>query len=216
MNPVVSGSMRPGFAVGGVVISERIPVNQLVLRDVIVFKDPENPADLIVHRIVHMTVNKSGQTFIKTRGDANNTEDPWTFTIQGKYAYVVRWSVPLLGYAAVAYQNHRGLVLLGAGILLIGIAASTTFGIRRRGEEQPSAGEPDPPDSTPSTTSVSTNGAERPTVNGAERPTVAVTPKVSSTVSRKISSFYDDEERLHSKDPPTLEEYTETRDWNDR
>jgi len=117
MNPVVSGSMRPGFAVGGVVISERIPVNQLVLRDVIVFKDPENPADLIVHRIVHMTVNKSGQTFIKTRGDANNTEDPWTFTIQGKYAYVVRWSVPLLGYAAVAYQNHRGLVLLGAGIL---------------------------------------------------------------------------------------------------
>src|ERR1039458_7213059 len=52
VNPVVSGSMRPGFAVGGVVISERIPVDQLALRDVMVFARPDDPAKLTVQRIV--------------------------------------------------------------------------------------------------------------------------------------------------------------------
>ena len=134
VNSVLSGSMRPGFAVGGVVISERIPVDQLALRDVMVFASPDNPATLIVHRIVAMSKDKSGQLVIKTQGDANDARDPWTLTIRGKYAYLVRWSVPLLGYAAVAYQNHRGLVLLAAGIVLLAAAISAILKQRRNGE----------------------------------------------------------------------------------
>ena len=110
VNPVVSGSMRPGFAVGGVVISERIPVDQLVLRDVMVFASPDDPAKLIVHRIVAMSKSKSGQLEIMTQGDANIVRDPWKLTIKGNYAYVVRWSLPLLGYVAIAYQIGRAHV----------------------------------------------------------------------------------------------------------
>jgi signal peptidase I len=127
INPVVSGSMRPGFSVGGIVISERIPVDQLALRDVIEFKNPQEPTDLMVHRIVRLTKNKAGQLVIKTQGDANNVEDPWTLTISGKYAYEVRWSVPLIGYVAIDYQNHRGLVLLGVGVVLLSGAAGVVF-----------------------------------------------------------------------------------------
>ena len=160
VNPVVSGSMRPGFAVGGVVISERIPVDQLALRDVMVFRSPDNPANLMVHRIVRMTKNKAGELVIRTQGDANNVEDPWTLTISGKYAYVVRWSLPLLGYAAIAYQNHRGLVLLGAGLLLIVIAVTTIFGRERDEEESPD--EPEPPKPTRTRRTVSTHAEESP------------------------------------------------------
>ena len=133
INPVVSGSMRPGFAVGGVVISERIPVDQLAMRDVIVFKNPQQRSNLMVHRIVAMTKNKAGQLVIRTQGDANNVKDPWTLTISGRYAYVVRWSLPLLGYVSVAYQNHRGLVLLAAGAILLALASTTILKPRRRG-----------------------------------------------------------------------------------
>jgi signal peptidase I len=141
VNPVVSGSMRPGFAVGGVVISERLPVDQLVLRDVMVFASPDDPAQLIVHRIVAMTKSKSGQLEIRTKGDANNVRDSWTLTIRGHYAYVVRWSLPLLGYVAVAYQNNHALVLLGAGIVLIAAAATAILKQRRRDEEPDASGD---------------------------------------------------------------------------
>jgi len=160
VNPVVSGSMRPGFAVGGVVISERIPVDQLVVRDVMVFASPDNPAELIVHRIIAMSKNKSGQWAIKTQGDANNVRDPWTLTIRGNYAYVVRWSLPLLGYVAVAYQNNHGLVLLGAGIVLIVAAASAILKQRRRDEEPDASGESESSESLDTEVTSPTSAAE--------------------------------------------------------
>jgi signal peptidase I len=134
VNPILSGSMRPGLSVGGVVISERVPVSQLVVRDVIVFREPNSPSTQIVHRIVKMTKSKSGQLLINTQGDANTARDPWTLTIKGDYAYRARWSVPLVGYVAVAYENNRGIALLGAGVILIAVAATAVWKPRRRGD----------------------------------------------------------------------------------
>ena len=131
VTPVLSGSMRPGLAVGGVVISQRVPVDSLAVRDVIVFADPYKPSEQIVHRIVRITKNKSGQLQFNTQGDANTVRDPWTITIRGNDVYRVRWSVPLLGYVANSYQRHRGYYLLGAGIVLILIAVSTVLGTRQ-------------------------------------------------------------------------------------
>jgi len=131
VNPVVSGSMRPGFAVGGVVISERVPVNQLMVRDVILFNRPDKPSEQMVHRIVQISKSSTGQILIKTQGDANNVRDPWTLTIRGSDVYRVRWSLPLIGYVAVAYQNNRGPVLLGVGLLIIGVALATAIRERR-------------------------------------------------------------------------------------
>jgi len=45
VTPVLSGSMRPGFSVGGAVISQRVPVDSLHVRDVIIFSDPFKPAE---------------------------------------------------------------------------------------------------------------------------------------------------------------------------
>jgi signal peptidase I len=132
VTPVLSGSMRPGLAVGGVVISERVPVNHLAVRDVIVFRDPNDPSKQVVHRIVRMTGGSSGSRLINTQGDANTVRDLWTLTIRGNYAYRVRWSIPLVGYVAIAYQNNHGLFLLGAGIVLILLAVTAFLEPRRR------------------------------------------------------------------------------------
>lgn len=132
MSPVLSGSMRPGLAVGGVVISQRVRVDSLAVRDVIVFADPYKPSEQIVHRIVRITKGPGGKLLFKTQGDANTVRDPWTLSIPGGYVYRARWTVPLLGYVGNAYQNHRGYFLMGAGIVLILIALSTVLGTRPR------------------------------------------------------------------------------------
>ena len=137
VNPVLSGSMRPGFTVGGVVISQRIPVSQLAVRDVIIFHNPNKPSEEMVHRIVQMTKGPDGQLLIKTQGDANPAPDPWTLTIRGNSIYKVRWSLPLLGYVAVAYQNHRGVALLIAGFVLILVALSMVIRQRRIAKAPP-------------------------------------------------------------------------------
>src|SRR5664280_1029078 len=126
--------MRPGLSVGGVAISESVPVDSLAVQDVIVFQRPDKPSEQVVHRIVQLAVGSSGQVVINTPGDANTVRDPWTLTIRVDSAYRVRWSIPLIGYVAVAFQNHCGVVLLGAGIVLIVIAVLTMVsGPRRRG-----------------------------------------------------------------------------------
>ena len=136
LTPILSGSMRPGLPVGGLAISERVPVDRLVVRDVIVFRDPNDPAKQIVHRIVRLRTSKSGQILINTRGDADTVRDPWTLTIRGRYAYMVRWTVPLVGYLGVAYQNNRGFVLLGIGVVLILVSGGIVLGSIRGNKRQ--------------------------------------------------------------------------------
>jgi len=121
LTPVLSGSMRPGLAVGGVVISERVPVKSLAVRDVIVFSRPDKPSEQVVHRIIHLATNSSGQILINTQGDANKIRDPWTLKVRGSDIYRVRWSLPLLGYSAVFFQNYRGFILLSLGVVVLGL-----------------------------------------------------------------------------------------------
>jgi signal peptidase I len=140
VTPILSGSMRPGLEVGGAAVSQRVAVDSLAVRDVIIFNDPHKPSEQIVHRIVRISKNKYGQLQFNTQGDANTVRDPWTLTIKGDSVYRVRWTIPLLGYVANSYQKHRGYYLLGAGIVLILIAITTVLetrpGRRRRSSPQ--------------------------------------------------------------------------------
>jgi len=144
VTPVLSGSMTPGFPVGGVVVCERVPVSSLAVRDVIVFREPARPSTQVIHRIVKLTDNTAGPALINTQGDANPAQDPWTLTIQGDVAYRADWSLPLIGYAAIFYQNHRGLAVLGAGILALAVAVSFALG-----DHGPSKGRREAPSDSP-------------------------------------------------------------------
>jgi signal peptidase I len=141
--PILSGSMRPGFPVGGVVVAERIPTSTLAVGDVIIFQDPDRPSDQVVHRIVQLTVGQSGQPALRTKGDANTAEDPWTFGLKGTSVYVAQFTLPLLGYPAV--NTNHGIDLIIGGLILLLIALSTVISHERRAAAAKARVGPDSP-----------------------------------------------------------------------
>jgi signal peptidase len=115
--------MRPGLQPGDIVVTQRVPVSDLHVRDVIVFHPPDEGDRQTVHRIVKLKV-KDGATVITTRGDANNVNDPAVTALTGASAYRVARVVPLVGYPAVwLADGHHGLLAIGLGLLLLVAAA---------------------------------------------------------------------------------------------
>ena len=49
--------------------------------DVITYRPPagSGPAGLVTHRIVAITTDEAGRRTFRTKGDANDVADPWTF-----------------------------------------------------------------------------------------------------------------------------------------
>jgi signal peptidase I len=124
VRPVLSGSMVPLLPVGGVVVTERVPISSLRVGDVVVFHRPDRPAELVVHRIVALTPGVAGPV-VRTKGDANGMPDPWQVTLRGTTAYRASFSVPVIGYVAVWAHGPAGrqtflilglLLLVGAGV----------------------------------------------------------------------------------------------------
>ncbi len=161
--PVLSGSMRPGLQPGDVVITHRVPISSLQVRDVIVFRPPDEGGKQTVHRIVKIA-EQDGKTSITTRGDANSVDDATVTALTGASAYRVTRIVPLLGYPAVWLQNGKhGLLVIGLGVILLVAGAitvlrrekqpeSATPGDQSGSEDAPAGGDGDTPDDTPSDT----------------------------------------------------------------
>ncbi|MGP8160503.1 MAG: signal peptidase I [Candidatus Dormibacteria bacterium] len=141
VTPILSGSMRPGFPVGGVAVAERMPMDRLAVGDVILFQNPYQPSVQMVHRIIQLNIGDSGQPVVRTKGDANPVADPWTVTLHGKDVYVVQFTLPLLGYPAV-YTNHGVDLMVGGAILLIVVVGTVVARERhgRRGRADPERG----------------------------------------------------------------------------
>ncbi len=117
--PVLSGSMRPGMQPGDVAITQRVPISDLKVRDVLVFYPPNETRQPTVHRIVKLTV-KRGTTSITTWGDANLVPDPAVSSLKGSTAYRMVRVLPLAGYPAIWLQNGgRGTLAIGLGALLL-------------------------------------------------------------------------------------------------
>jgi signal peptidase I len=143
VRPVLSGSMRPGLPVGGVVITERVPISSLHVRDVVVLHRPDQPGELVVHRIISLKPGPSGPV-VRTQGDANSEPDPWTVTLRGDTAYRAVYSLPLVGYAAVwahSATGRRFLLLIGL-VMVLGAALGGVLVRRKRATSNGEALEP--------------------------------------------------------------------------
>jgi signal peptidase len=132
LHPVLTGSMRPGFALGSVVVVKRVPVQSVAVRDVILFHKPGHPSEYVVHRVIDIS-NKSGQRVIETKGDNNPVKDPWHVALAGRFAYRAQFTIPFLGYAALyAHRPQtRRLALYLAAALMVLAAVSA---MRSKGE----------------------------------------------------------------------------------
>jgi signal peptidase len=129
---IVSGSMTGTYDRGSLVLDEVVPVEQLREGDVITYRPPAGagPAGLVTHRIAAITSDKVGARVFRTKGDANQAADPWTFMLPKGEQARVRASVPYLGFALAAL-GRRDLRLLIVGLPAGLIALMSIAGLWR-------------------------------------------------------------------------------------
>lgn len=126
LEPVLTGSMRPGVQPGDLVLLVPEPVASVRVGQVLDFQPPGEGGASVVHRVVAVTPGRGGPV-IRTKGDANNVADSWKARLSGPRAWRVRGVIPKLGYVSVAEHNPTArLVIEGAligGGLVMALAA---------------------------------------------------------------------------------------------
>jgi signal peptidase I len=133
--PVLSGSMRPTFAPGSVIVTRALPVSQVRAGDIIMFTPPGWNAS-VAHRVVAVS-GPADHPVVSTKGDANPVKDPWHARLNGTTVPEVVASVPWLGWAMTDVAHHwlRAflIALVGLGVAIPGVRAI----LRRPAEAEP-------------------------------------------------------------------------------
>jgi hypothetical protein len=104
--------------------------------DIIVFNEPVGDHHVTTHRVVK--VLKPGKLpLVQTRGDANNTDDPFQLQLQGNEAWYVRGHAPKVGYAIHALRSPMVKIAAFAclGLLAITSLWSIWFGGTREDDD---------------------------------------------------------------------------------
>ena len=116
---VLSGSMRPTFAPGDLVVVTPERTADVRVGQMISYHIPVGDHHVQTHRVIAV-VRRGGQTFVRTKGDANNARDPWLARLNGTTAWQVRAVVPKAGWGIVWLRSPsvRRLAVFGAPLLL--------------------------------------------------------------------------------------------------
>ena len=122
LTPVLTGSMVPILPVGSLAISEREPLRDLRVGQIALLHPPGAPNVTYVHKVVWLS-HSAGATEIRTRGVANPIDDPWTVRVASPQVYVVKYDVPVIGYASIWLRSPKGRAgsLLFAGLLSLAL-----------------------------------------------------------------------------------------------
>jgi signal peptidase len=120
---ITGGSMQGTYDKGSVVFEKVVPTSQLRVGDVITYIPPASSGvtNLVTHRIVSAEAGTKGIVY-RTKGDANPSIDPWTFTLDRAEQVVVEFDVPHVGWALLylADPSHRKLVVgVPAGLIAL-------------------------------------------------------------------------------------------------
>jgi signal peptidase I len=119
---IVSGSMTGTYDRGSLVLDEVVPVDELKVGDVITYRPPAGD-HLITHRVHWIGRDNAGYRIYRTKGDANEIADPWTFRLGGATQARVRYGVPYAGYALMALgrRDVRMIVIALPAFLIAGL-----------------------------------------------------------------------------------------------
>ena len=120
---VRTGSMSPVIPVGSLVVATRAAAAELKPGDVIVFRRPDRPQMMVVHRIAAIEQTASGPVFI-TRGDANGSPDAWVVPATGD-GWRAEFSISRVGFvvgwlhAAVSRRGWLGGLAMAAAVYVL-------------------------------------------------------------------------------------------------
>jgi signal peptidase len=122
---VTGGSMDGTYDRGSIVFDEEVAVSELAVGDVITYRPPPEAGieGLVTHRIVSIRDRGTQGPFFRTKGDANESVDPWRFTLDQPTQARVSFHVPYVGYALAALSIREvRMLVIGLPALLIAIA----------------------------------------------------------------------------------------------
>jgi len=105
---IYSGSMEPAIKMGSLVLVK--PADEYKIGEVITFKSPANPKELITHRIFDIEIRGGKMAYI-TKGDANEEPDQRKIS-KGEIMGKVLFSVPYLGFALNFVKQPLVLALI--------------------------------------------------------------------------------------------------------
>lgn len=114
--PVLSASMSPYIDTGDVAVLEPVDATDLAVGDVIAFEAPIGDRQLMLHRVSEI-VERSPNLRIRTQGDANATEDPWTASIDDAVVWTATGEIPALGRPVVAAHRIGTTTILMMGVV---------------------------------------------------------------------------------------------------
>ena len=136
---VLSGSMRPTFSPGDVVVITSEPTADVRVGQVISYRIPVGDHHVETHRVVRI-VSGGPHPVVVTKGDANATPDPWQARLLDSRVWRERFVIPRLGYAINALRSPapRMAMVIGAPALL---ALLTLGAIWRPRNSKPEDGE---------------------------------------------------------------------------
>jgi signal peptidase len=127
---VLSGSMRPTFSPGDLIVVRPEPLRDVRVGQVISYSVPVGGHQVETHRVIRI-LHGGDHPVVQTQGDANNWKDPWTAKLQGTTAWRYSFKVPYAGYAISAFRSralHLAAVVV-APVLVGLLALSELWGI---------------------------------------------------------------------------------------
>lgn len=117
---IATGSMRPIYPQGTLVVSKKIPFDQIRIGDVITYQIESGIPTTATHRVVSVGSSLDGKKYLRTKGDANDSQDVAPVKpvqVKGRLWY----SVPYVGHVSnILSTSQRELVvkLIAAALIL--------------------------------------------------------------------------------------------------
>jgi signal peptidase I len=139
---ILTGSMTGTYDPGSIVFDKPVPTPTLKVGDPITYAPPPGASPnhkLVTHRIWKVVPGPNGQRAFITKGDANEREDNWKFTLPQPTQDKVQFHIPYVGYVFMFLQVREfrtaliGLPALGMALwLILGLWRDGGNEIRRR------------------------------------------------------------------------------------
>jgi signal peptidase I len=132
---MLTASMAPEIEPGDITVVTPLAVEDVTEGMVIAYNIPIDDHRVVSHRVVEVERGENGSVTVQTKGDNNDSVDPWKATLQGDTAWQVRAVVPEVGHLIRALRTpglsevlRYGAVGLAAAWLLLGIWRPTPAG----------------------------------------------------------------------------------------
>lgn len=134
---VLSGSMRPVYEPGDLVVVKPKEPQEIRIGEVITYQVRSGESELVTHRVIEKNSSTDGSVSFITQGDANDVPD--AIPIRDVQIHGTVWyRIPLLGWVNNWFtgDTRRIVVPAVAGILILYALWNVGTGLRDRGREK--------------------------------------------------------------------------------